>query len=148
VKFAKSSAGDDFEISVIPLIDVMLTLLMFFVMTATFEHRSLMRVALPESSAEPVATEQDGLTVLIDAEGRTYIGANEVLNPNVDTIKEALSAAAGEDRERPVNLRADGKTPHQAVVTAMDALGQLGFSRLSIATVPAKSPTAKPAGDR
>ena len=148
MKFARSSAGDDFEISVIPLIDVMLTLLMFFVMTATFEHRSLMRVALPESSAEPVTTEQDGLTVLIDAEGRTYIGANEVLNPNVDTIKEALSVAAGEDRERPVSLRADGKTPHQAVVTAMDALGQLGFARLSIATVPAKSQTAKPAGER
>ena len=148
MKFARSSAGDDFEISVIPLIDVMLTLLMFFVMTATFEHRSLMRVALPESSAEPVTTEQDGLTVLIDAEGRTYIGANEVLNPNVETIKEALSAAAGEDRERPVSLRADGKTPHQAVVTAMDALGQLGFVRLSIATVPAKSQSAKPAGER
>jgi biopolymer transport protein ExbD len=143
MKFAKSAVHDDFEISVIPLIDVMLTLLMFFVMTATFEHRSLMRVALPESSAEPVTTEQETLTVLIDAEGRTYIGANEVLNPNVDTIKEALSAAAGEDRARPVSLRADGKTPHQSVVTAMDALGQLGFSRLSIATVPAKSAGGK-----
>lgn len=143
MKFAKSAVQDDFEISVIPLIDVMLTLLMFFVMTATFEHRSLMRVALPESSADPVTTEQDALTVLIDAEGRTYIGPNEVLNPNLDTIKEALSAAAGEDRERPVSLRADGKTPHQSVVTAMDALSQLGFKRLSIATVPTKSAGGK-----
>ena len=139
MKFSRNSVNDDFEISMVPLIDVMLTLLMFFVMTATFEHRSLMRVALPESSAEPVTSEQDSLTVLIDAEGRTYVGANEVLNPNVDTIKVALSAAAGEDRERPVSLRADAKTPHQSVITAMDALGQLGFSRLSIATVPAKS---------
>jgi biopolymer transport protein ExbD len=148
MKFARTSVNDDVEISMVPLIDVMLTLLMFFVMTATFEHRSLMRVALPESSAEPVTTEQETLTVLIDAEGRTYIGANEVLNPNVDSIKAALSAAAGEERDRPVSLRADGKTPHQAVITAMDALGQLGFSRLSIATVPAKSAAAKPAGGK
>jgi biopolymer transport protein ExbD len=139
MRFAPRSAGDDFEISVIPLIDVMLTLLMFFVMTATFDQRSLMRVSLPESSAEPVTTEQEALTLLIDAEGRTYIGANEVINPNVDTIKAALSAVAGDDRERPISLRADGKTPHQAVITAMDALGQLGFTRLSIATVPAKA---------
>jgi biopolymer transport protein ExbD len=148
MKFAKSAVHDDFEISVIPLIDVMLTLLMFFVMTATFEHRSLMRVALPESSADPVTTEQEALTILIDAEGRTYVGANEVLNPNVDTIKDALAAAAGEDRDRPVSLRADGKTPHQAVITAMDALGQLGFAKLSIATVPAKSGPAKSAGTK
>lgn len=143
MRFAPRSGGDDFEISVIPLIDVMLTLLMFFVMTATFDHRSLMRVSLPESSAEPVTNEQDAITLLIDAEGRTYIGPNEVINPNVDTIKAALSAVAGDDRERPISLRADGKTPHQAVITAMDALGQLGFSRLSIATVPAKTAGAK-----
>lgn len=139
MKFSRAAANDDIEISVVPLIDVMLTLLMFFVMTATFEHRSLMRVALPESSAEPVTVEQEALTVVIDAEGRTYIGANEVINPNVDTIKAALNEAAGDEREQPVSLRADGKTPHQAVITVMDALGQLGFTRLSINTVPAKS---------
>ena len=143
MKFARNSSGDDFEISVIPLIDVMLTLLMFFVMTATFEHHSLMRVSLPESSADPVSSEQELLTIVIDAEGRTYIGANEVLNPNVDTIKTALEEAAGEDRNRQVSLRADGKTPHQSVVTAMDALGQLGFAKLSIATVQAKSSGGK-----
>jgi len=143
MKFSRSRVNDDVEISVIPLIDVMLTLLMFFVMTATFEHRSLMRVSLPQSSADPVTTEQEALTVLIDTEGRTYIGSNEVLNPNVDTIKAALSEVAGEDRERAVSLRADGKAPHQAVVTAMDALGQLGFAKLSIATVPAKTAGGK-----
>ena len=143
MRFTRSSAGDDVEISVVPLIDVMLTLLMFFVMTATFEHRALMRVALPEASAEPVSMEHEALTLLIDAEGRTYIGANEVINPNVDTIKAALAAAAGDERDVPVSLRADGRTPHQAVITAMDALGQLGFTRLSINTVPAKSAGTK-----
>ncbi len=138
MKFAKSaSAGDEFEINVISLIDVMLVLLMFFVMTATFEKQSLMKVVLPDAQTKPVAATDDTLVVLVDREGRFFIGANEVLNPSLATLKEAITREAGEDRERPVTLRADGRTPHQAVVTAMDALGQLGFSRLSIATVPA-----------
>ncbi|HET9485686.1 MAG TPA: biopolymer transporter ExbD [Xanthomonadales bacterium] len=130
---------DEFEINVIPLIDVMLTLLMFFVMTATFEKRALMRVALPEASAAPSAERAEGLLVLIDREGRFFIENNEVLNPSLETLKAAIEGAAGEDRNRRITLRADGRTPHQAVVTAMDALGQLGFSNLTIATVPAES---------
>lgn len=139
MKFARGlSTSDEFEINVISLIDVMLVLLMFFVMTATFEKRAMMRVALPEVTSTATTVEQDILTLLIDADGRVYLGSNEILNPNVDTIKSALVAVAGEDRERAINLRADGRTPHQSVVTVMDALAQLGFARLSIVTVPSK----------
>ena len=56
--------------------------------------------------------------------------------PKQLSLKEAIARAAGDDRSQPVILRADGRTPHQAVVTAMDALGQLGFQKLSIATTP------------
>jgi len=138
MRIAASRREDDFEINVISLIDVMLTLLMFFVMTATFEHRALMKVALPEASAAPSAERAEGLLVLIDREGRYFIENNEVLNPSLETLKAAIEGAAGEDRNRRITLRADGRTPHQAVVTAMDALGQLGFANLTIATVPAE----------
>ncbi len=129
---------DDFEINVISLIDVMLTLLMFFVMTTTFVQHSAMKVSLPQASDNPETAPRDPLTVMIGSDSRFYIDNSEVLNPNVDTLKEAIGKVAGEDRERPVILRADGMTPHQAVVTAMDALGQLGFTHLSIATVRSK----------
>jgi len=79
------------------------------------------------------------LTILVDTEGRYFIDNNEVLSPSVETLKEALMRVAGDDRARQVVLRADAMTPHQAVVTAMDALGQLGFERLTIATTPAKA---------
>lgn len=134
-----SSANDEFEINVISLIDVMLTLLMFFVMTATFENRSLMKVVLPEAETKEAAVSQKTLEVLVDREGRFFVGSNEVIDPSLATLKDAIQREAGEDRDRPVTLRADGRTPHQAVVTAMDALGQLGFARLSIATMPAKT---------
>ena len=133
---------DDFDINVIPLIDVMLTLLMFFVVTATFEQKALMKVVLPQASAQATNARDEALTVLIDKDGHFFVGPNEVLNPGIDTLKAAIASAAGEDRNRQVTVRADGRTPHQSVITAMDALGQLGFSRLTIATTPA--PAGKP----
>lgn len=134
---------DDFEINVIPLIDVMLTLLMFFVMTTTFVQHSSMKVTLPEASMTEQAREEHNLIILVDAEGRFYIDNNEVLNPGIDTLKEAILQIAGDDRTRPVILRADARTQHQAVITAMDALAQLGFDRLSLATTPIKAEGAK-----
>ena len=138
-----SSRQDDFEINVISLIDVMLTLLMFFVMTTTFVQHSRMKVALPEASETVQEAEQKPLVVMIDSASKYYVDNNEVLNPSIDTLKDAIGRIAGDDRERTVILRADAMTPHQAVVTAMDALGQLGFTHLSIATTPAKERAAK-----
>jgi biopolymer transport protein ExbD len=138
-----ASRQDDFEINVISLIDVMLTLLMFFVMTTTFVQHSAMKVALPQASETEQEMEKSPLVVMIDSNSRYYVDNNEVLNPSVDTLKEAIERIGGDDRERAVILRADAMTPHQAVVTAMDALGQAGFTRLSIATTPAKEPADK-----
>jgi biopolymer transport protein ExbD len=74
--------------------------------------------------------------VLVNADGRYFVGDREVLRTDVDSLKRTLVDVAGSDRERMVLLRADARTPHQSVVTALDALGQLGFSRVSIATAP------------
>ncbi len=126
---------DDFEINVISLIDVLLTLLMFFVLTTTFVQNARMKITLPEAQTEATVQKEAGLTVSIDRDGRYYIGSQEVLNPGLESLKRAIEASAGTDHEQPVMLRADGRTPHQAVVTAMDALGELGFTHLSIATV-------------
>lgn len=133
----------DFEINVIPLIDVLLTLLMFFVLTTTFVQQARMKITLPQSSAAVQAQEQDTLVLLIDRAGHYFIGNNEVLEPGAEGLKRAVASIAGDNRDRPVLLRADGMSPNQAVVTAMDALAQLGFTRLRIATTPAQ-PAASP----
>jgi len=125
---------DEFEINVISLIDVMLTLLMFFVMTTTFVQHAAMKVTLPESSETTQEAQQNPLVVMVSSDSRYYVDSNEVLNPNIDNLKEAIARIAGDNRAQPVILRADAMTPHQAVITAMDALGQLGFTHLSIAT--------------
>jgi len=134
VRIASARREDDFEINVISLIDVLLTLLMFFVLTTTFVQNARMQVTLPQADSAEQSEQRDALTVLIDRDGHYFIDNDEVLNPGLDSLKEAIARVAGEDRQRPVMLRADALTPHQAVVTAMDALGELGFTRLSIAT--------------
>jgi len=125
---------DEPEINLTSLIDVVFTLIIFFVVTTTFDKRSAIQVNLPKASAEEQVAPQDALLVVVDAKGRYFVGANEVLKSDPESLREAILRVAGKDREQPVMLRADAATPHQAVVTAMDVLGRLGFKRLSIAT--------------
>lgn len=127
--------AEDPDINLTPLIDVVFLLLIFFMVSTTFKHDAELAVELPKASAEPTTQEPDTLELVIDAQGRYFIGDKELINRKLETVKQALSDAAGKSRERPLVIRADAKTPHQAVVTAMDAAGQLGFKRLSIATV-------------
>ena len=129
--------ADEFEINVVSLIDVLLTLLMFFVVTTTFVQQGHLKVSLPQASDKPAAPAADTLVIVIDKQGHFFVANNRVLGDDEATLSRAIQAVAGGDRERPVLLRADAMTPNQAVVTAMDALGQLGFKHLSIATTPA-----------
>lgn len=127
--------AEDPDINLTPLIDVVFLLLIFFMVSTTFKRDAELAVELPEASAEPAAQAQNSLELIIDAQGRYFIGDKELVNRKLDTVKQALSDAAGGKRDLPLVIRADAKTPHQAVVTAMDAAGQIGFKRLSIATV-------------
>ncbi len=137
MRIASQRRDDDFEINVIPLIDVMLTLLMFFVLTTTFVEQARIKITLPQADNSAQAELRDPLLVLIDRSGNYYVDNNAVADPSLASLKVMIARIAGDDRQRPVMLRADAMTPHQAVVTAMDALGSLGFSQLSIATTPA-----------
>lgn len=131
---------DEPEINLISLIDVLFCLILFLVLTTSFNQRAALKIQLPSAQAGPVVDEGPPLIVMVDVEGRYYVGNNEVLKSDVGSLKEAIAAAAGDDRSQPVILRADGRTPHQAVVTAEDALGQLGFVHLRIATAPERKP--------
>ena len=124
------------EINLVSLIDVLFCLILFLVLTTSFNQRAALKLQLPKAEAPTVPDQGTPLIILVDMEGRFFVGNAEVARSDLASLKAAIVQAAGDDRERQVILRADGRTPHQAVVTAMDALGQLGFTRLSIATMP------------
>ncbi|TCV97569.1 biopolymer transport protein ExbD [Luteibacter rhizovicinus] len=138
-----SRREDDFEINVISLIDVLLTLLMFFVLSTTFIEHSRMQVNLPKAGAEAHDATAQALTVVIDRDGHYSVGSDEVLGEGIGPLKTSIERVAGTDRERLVVIRADALTAHQNVVRAMDALGQLGFTHLSIATTPTEAAADK-----
>jgi biopolymer transport protein ExbD len=142
VKLGTGRDVDEPEINLISLIDVLFCLILFLVLTTSFNQRNAMKLQLPQAEAGTVQDEGTPLIIVVDAQGNYFVGNSEVLRPDAASLREALLRAAGDDRTQPVILRADARTPHQAVVTAMDALGRLGFSRLSIATTPETKPTA------
>lgn len=129
-------AQEEPDINLVPLIDVILVLIIFFVITTTFDSRSMLQLQLPRAQGEPVAAQAQVLSVLVNADGHYFVDEQEVLRTDVDSLKQTIEKVAGSDRERPVLLRADARTPHQAVVTAYDALAQAGFRRIQIATAP------------
>lgn len=142
MKIAPLGNEDELELNIIPLVDVMLVLLMFFVLTTTFEQQTRLRVDLPESSDQGAPELEGAMTVSIDRDGRYFVGDNEVLNPGLETLKDAIQRAGDGNTGQRVLLRADAMTQHQRVVTAMDALAQLGYANVGIATV--ETATAAP----
>ena len=128
------SDPDEPEVNLTPLIDVVFLLLIFFMVSTTFEHQSRIQIELPEATAEETRPEDESLEIIIDAQGRFFIGEEQVVNTEVNTLKGAISKTVGEREGIPVIIRADAKTPHQAVITALDATSQLGLTRISLAT--------------
>ena len=129
------SQTEDPEISLTSLIDVVFLLLIFFMVSTTFEQHALLKVDLPEASNVSEPEDQPvSYELVIDQSGKFYLNERQLVNSKPATIRAAFIEAAGEDRSMPVILRADAETPHHFVVTAMDITAQLGFTRLSIAT--------------
>ncbi len=128
------------EINLASLIDVVFILLLFFVVTTTFTRETQLKVDLPEaaSGTPPEQTELKQVEVLIGADGAYSVNGKALLESNLSNLMAALQKESDGDNSLPLILSADGKTPHQAVITAMDAAGKLGFSHLRITTVEAQ----------
>ena len=126
---------EDPTVDLTSLIDVVFLLLIFFMVSTTFERESVLKVDLPEASAVAEREElPDSLELVIDAQGRMYLNDQRLIDSEERTIRAAIEQLAGENRDVPMILRADRETPHHFVVTAMDVAAQLGFLNLSIAT--------------
>ena len=130
---------ENVDINLVSLIDVVFVLLLFFVVTTTFTRETLLRVELPEAVSGSPAEDQQlkQLDVAISAEG--VFSVNNQLLPKNDlaSLMDALQKESNGDTNMPLSISADGKTQHQSVITAMDAAGKLGFSRLRMTTVEA-----------
>ncbi|MGE0583046.1 MAG: ExbD/TolR family protein [Steroidobacteraceae bacterium] len=127
---------DEPELNLTSLIDVVLLLIVFFMLSSTFVQEGRLRVRLPEARDVPVQRPAKETIVVTVTQGGGYrVNERDLVNASADTLRAALLKVAGDGRGSPVTLRADGRATHQSVVTAMDVLGKLGFTEINIATV-------------
>ena len=121
-------------IDLTPLIDMVFLLLIFFMVSTTFTRERELTVDLPEATAEAAADLPEKVEVEINADGEYAVNTQRLVNRDRGTLSKAIQDLSKGDTKLPLIITADAKTPHQAVVTAMDVAGQLGFSHLRITT--------------
>ena len=144
MKLRGDRGKDDPEINLIPLIDISLLLVIFFMLTSTFMQEGRLKIELPQASLAPTGKQKsDPLVITVSQSGTYRVNDRELINNSPDTLRSAIMEVAGADRSKPVTVRADARTTHQSVVTAMDVLGKLGFVRINIATIEDSKAPAK-----
>ena len=139
----KPRRNEEPEINVTSLIDVVLLLVVFFMLSSNFSAEGRLRIHLPQAGSVPVQRNGGGgLVVTVSAGGTYLVNGRELINSGADTLRAAIIKSGGDSsRGAPVTIRADGRASHQAVVTAMDVLGRLGFTQLDVATVNDSAPS-------
>jgi biopolymer transport protein ExbD len=125
----RARTPDHPELNLIPMIDVLIVLLIFLVLTTTFRRETGLKIRLPQS-AIAATTQSVGIDVTIDREGRVQVDGAAATDSEMSTLKSSLANAASAER-RAVVIRADRQTPHESVMRVLDAASQLGLGQVS-----------------
>jgi biopolymer transport protein ExbD len=124
------------EVNMTSLIDVVLLLLIFFMVSTSFVKQSQISIRLPEADSAAIVEEvPEQIDIMITEQGTYLVNNRELVNSRPETIRNALQKVSGGDSNLPLTISADANARHQHVVTAMDVAGKLGFTRISIATI-------------
>ncbi len=133
MNFKSRNAEEDVNINLTPLIDVVFLLLIFFMVSTTFDTTSQLKINLPEASHDQSVVPPQKLNLMIDAKGNFFLNSRELTNNKSATLKAALERTM-DGNKLPIVIQSDADSPVQSLVTAMDVVGQLGLSQVSIAT--------------
>lgn len=133
MNFKSRNAEEDVNINLTPLIDVVFLLLIFFMVSTTFDTTSQLKINLPEASQDQSVVPPQKLNLMIDAKGNFFLNSRELTNKKRATLKAALERTM-DGNKLPIVIQSDADSPVQSLVTAMDVVGQLGLSQVSIAT--------------
>ena len=124
------------EVNLTSLIDVVLLLLIFFMVSTSFVKQSQITISLPEADSAAIVDEvPEQIDIMIMETGTYLVNGRELINSRPETIRNAIQKVSGGNYSLPLTISADANARHQHVVTAMDVAGRLGFVQISIATV-------------
>jgi biopolymer transport protein ExbD len=131
----QAKRAEEIELNLISLVDVVLLLVIFFMLSTTFVQDSHLRVALPEAGTATTERMAQPIVITVSAQGSYRVNDRALVNNERATLSAALRQVAGKSRSGPVTIRADARSSHQSVVTAMDVAARQGFTQVNIATV-------------
>lgn len=134
MNFQRGRRHEDLEMNLVPLIDVLLVIIIFLVVSATFSRVSELQINLPTADANAPENKPLTITVGIDATGHYVVNDVAVNDPSVESIGMALKKAVGDGKEPTIIITADAKAEHQNVINVMEAARQAGYTHITFAT--------------
>ncbi|WP_339668186.1 biopolymer transporter ExbD [Dasania marina] len=130
----RRQTNQEVTVNLTPLIDVVFLLLIFFMVSTSFTKETHLSLNLPEASGDESVVAVDAIEVTISSSGNYAVNGRTLVSSNLANLQKALTEVSGGNIDLPLVITADAKTPHQAVITAMDAAGKQGFAKLSLTT--------------
>jgi biopolymer transport protein ExbD len=134
MNFQRGKKHEDLEMNLVPLIDVLLVIIIFLVVNATFSRMSELQINLPTAEASPVEQKPVIVNVGIDATGHYVVEKTAVASSDVSLLAAALQKAVAGGKEPTIIINADAKTSHQSVINVMEAARQAGYTHITFAT--------------
>lgn len=135
----RKGLSDEVEVNLTPLIDVVFLLLIFFMVTTTFDRDAKIKINLPTTSNAVSVAQKDTLELIIDNQGKYFLDGREILNNKPETLFRAMTQVLDKRGSNPpLVISADANANYQSVVTAMDIAGRLGLTNFSMATTQSK----------
>ena len=133
MKFISATPVEEVNINLTPLIDVVFLLLIFFMVSTTFDTTSQLKIKLPEASQDEAIKPKQPLYLVINMEGNFFLNARELSSQKSEALSLALQRVL-DGSDRPIVIQSDAASPVQSLVTAMDVVARLGLTQVSIAT--------------
>ena len=125
---------EELSINITPLIDVVFLLLIFFMITTTFNRENRLQLTLPKTQIELMKIQPAQIEIVVAKDGKYTVNGRGLLDRRTETLRQVLELESQGDLNIPILLIADAEAMHQSVITVMDTVGQSGFFRLNIAT--------------
>lgn len=134
MNFQRGRTREEPEINLIPMIDILLVILIFLMVTTSYAKLSELQINLPQAGGENTAPVAKPINISVDAAEHYAIDTRSLNFSGVDALATSLKQAAGEQTDPTIVINADAKTPHQAVINIMEAARLAGFGRITFTT--------------
>lgn len=134
MNFQRGRDKEEPEINLIPMIDVLLVILIFLMVTTSYAKFSELKINLPQASGEAEVAKANPINISVDASEHYAINGQALSYAGIDALATSLKTAAGDNTDPAIVIDADAKAPHQSVVNVMEAARMSGFGRITFVT--------------